>query len=255
MNKSDLNWPGIMVFLVLAGCVSSTTGSSRPEANKAYAAEINYELGARYFNNGNYKLARDRLVYSIDLDPKNAVAHSVLALTYENLNNIRLATQSYEQATKLAPRDFNIMNTYAVFLCRHEDYDAAMKYFDRAIKIPENDYAEITLTNAGVCLVQKPDLARAETYLRTALEYKTNYSEALIQLSLLKFAQQDYLGARAFLQRYLGGNLPTPDVLYLGVQIEEELGDARARTEYANRVLREFPQSAEAKRILESSDG
>jgi Tfp pilus assembly protein PilF len=52
----------------------------------------------------------------------------------------------------------------------------------------------------------------------------------------------------------LSGNLPTPDVLYLGVQIEEQLGDERARMEYANRVLREFPQSPEAKLILESSD-
>ncbi len=44
-------------------------------------------------------------------------------------------------------------------------------------------------------------------------------------------------------------------LLYLGVQIETELGDERARMEYANRVLREFPQSNEARRILESTDG
>lgn len=253
---SDLKTLEFMVLLALAGCVSTTTGPSpRPEGDDAYAAEINYQLGARYFNNGNYELARDRLLYSLELDPKNAVAYSVLALSYENLGNIRLATESYEQATKLAPREFNIMNTYAVYLCRHQDYEKALKYFDRAIKVPENDNSETTLTNAGVCLMQKPDLARAETYFRSALEHKANYGEALIQMSLLKFSQNDYLGARAFLQRYLGSNLPTPDVLYLGVQIEEELGDERARTEYVNRVLREFPQSPEAKRILESTDG
>ncbi len=253
---SDLKTLVFLVLLALAGCVSTTTGRpAPPEADAAYAAEVNYQLGARYFNNGNYELARDRLLYSLELDPKNAVAYSVLALTYENLGNIRLATESYEQAAKLAPRDFNVMNTYAVFLCRHQEYEKALKYFDRAIKVPENDNSETTLTNAGVCLMQKPDLARAETYFRAALERRANYGEALIQLSLLKFAQEDYLGARAFLQRYLGGNLPSPDVLYLGVQIEEELGDERARTEYANRVLREFPQSPEAKRILESTAG
>jgi len=255
VKTSDLKTLGFLVFLALAGCVTTTTGPPPVEADDKYAAEINYQLGARYFNNGNYELARDRLLYSLELDPKNAVAYSVLALTYENLGNIRLATESYEQATKLAPRDFDIMNTYAVFLCRHEDYENALKYFDRAIKVPENDNSETTLTNAGVCLMQKPDVARAETYFRSALEHRANYGEALIQLSLLKFSQNDYLGARAFLQRYLGSNLPTPDVLYLGVQIEEELGDERARMEYANRVLREFPQSPEAKRILESTDG
>ncbi len=253
---SDLKTLGFLVLLVLAGCVSTTTGPpARPDGDAAYAAEINYQLGARYFNNGKYEIARDRLLYSLELDPNNAVAYSVLALTYENLGNIRLATEAYEQATKLAPHDYNILNTYAVFLCRHEDYEEALKYFDRAVKIPENDNSEITMTNAGVCLAQKPDLARAETYFRSALERRTNYGEALIQLCLLKFSQEDYLGARAFLQRYLENSLPAPDVLYLGLQIEEELGDESARMEYANRVLREFPQSPEAKRILESTDG
>jgi len=36
------------------------------------------------------------------------------------------------------------------------------------------------------------------------------------------------------------------------VQIEEKLGDERAKTEYSNRILREFPQSAEARRVLDS---
>ena len=252
---SELKTLGFTVLLALAGCVSTTTGPQAVEADDVRAADLNYQLGARYFNNGNYELARDRLLYSIELDPKSAVTYSVLALTYEKLENIRLATESYENAARLAPRDYNVLNTYAVFLCRQRDFENAIKYFDRAIDIRQNDDLETTLTNAGVCLVQKPDLALAETYLRAALERRSNYGEALIQMSLLKIAQDDYLGARAFLQRYLGGNLPTPDVLYLGVQIEEKLGDERARMEYANRVLREFPQSPEAKRIMESTDG
>jgi len=73
-----------------------------------------------------------------------------------------------------------------------------------------------------------------------------------LQLSLLKFTTEDFLSARAFLQRYLSSNIPTASVLYLGVRIEEELGDDRARTDYSNRILREFPESAEARQILES---
>ena len=61
-----------------------------------------------------------------------------------------------------------------------------------------------------------------------------------------------YLGARAFLQRYLSSNVPTAGVLYLGVRIEEELGDERARTDYSNQILRQFPESREARSILES---
>ena len=68
-----------------------------------------------------------------------------------------------------------------------------------------------------------------------------------------EISQQRLLAARAFLQRL--PELQRADarsVLYLGVQIEDELGDDGARTDYSNRILREFPQSHEAKRVLES---
>ena len=128
-------------------------------------------------------------------------------------------------------------------------------HFDRAIAVRENDDVEITYTNAGVCLTQQPDLERAEVYFRKALDRKPNYGEALIQLVLLKQEQGEHLSARAFLQRYLSANRPSAGVLYLGVMIEEKLGDERARTEYADQILREFPQSPEAKKVLESYRG
>lgn len=242
---------------LLAGCVSTTTstgssGSNEDKSDPVAAADLNYQLGARYYRNGNFELARDRLLYSIELNPKNAVAHYTLALTYERLENQRLATESYEQAVRIAPRNYNVQNAYAVFLCNQAQFDEARKQFDRAISVPENDNSEITMTNAGVCMMQKPDPEVAESYFRQALNRKSNYGEALIQLSLLKFSTEDYLSARAFLQRYLSSNVASADVLYLGVQIESELGDDRARTEFSDQILREFPQSPEARRVLES---
>lgn len=256
MRKSENLLAMLVAGLLMAGCVTTTTTTNRTpspdDADKVNAADLNYQLGARYYRNGNYELARDRLLGSIELDPKNAVAHYTLALTYEKLENLRLATDSYEKAVQIAPRDFNVQNAYAVFLCNYREFDAAREQFDRAIKVTENDYSESTMTNAGVCMMQKPDRALAESYFRQALARKPNYGEALLQLSVLKFTTEDYLGARAFLQRYLGSNVPSADVLYLGVRIEEELGDDRARTEYSDQILREFPTSPEARKILES---
>lgn len=250
--KSELILPALAGLLILAGCVSTTTGPSRPDADEGDAAELNYQLGARYYRNGNYELARDRLLYSIELDPKRAVAYSTLALTYEQLGNTRLATEAYAEAVRVAPRNFDVLNAYAVFLCRQNRYDEAATYFERAVDAPENDNPEIMLTNAGVCLVQKPDHARAETFFRRALDEKTNYGEALIQLAVLKHDTGDDLHARAFLQRYLASNPANAGILFLGYQIEDRLGDVKARDDYATRLLREYPASAETKRVLES---
>lgn len=252
MTKSDRRLAGLAACLIAAGCVSTTTttGDMPPEANETNAADLNYQLGARYYKNGNYELARDRLLYSIKLDPNRAISYSTLGLTYEALENQRLAKEAYEKAIRVEPRNADALNTYAVYLCRQGEYDEAPKYFDRAVKIPDNDDKHVMLTNAGVCMAQKPDLGMAEEYFREALKRKGNYGEALIQICVLKHTTGDNLHARAFMQRYLATNPPTASVLYLGMQIEQELGDERAQTDYSNRLLREFPTSPEARRVL-----
>lgn len=252
MKKSEKFLQAILVsaFLgLLVGCVSTTTGRSAPESDDADAADVNYQLGIRYFRNGKYELARDRLLHSIKLNPRRGIVWSTLATTYEQLDNLRLAEEAHDEAVNLSPRDFNVQNGYAVFLCRQQRYDDAEAQFARSVKALTNDNPEIMLTNAGVCMMQKPDYERAEEYFRQALEHRPNHGETLLQLALLEYTTEDYLRARAFLQRYRGSNTISAGVLYLCVLIEEKLGDERARAECADDLLRDFPQSQEAKRL------
>ena len=253
MKKSDFVLVLALIALLVAGCVSSTTGPPPPpDPDDDDAAEYNYQLGARYYGNESYDLARDRLQRAIELDPKLAKAHMTLGMVYEALDNNRLATESYRNAIRSAPRDFNIQNAYAVFLCKQKDYHEAGKYFERAANHPENDDAEVTLTNAGLCMAQKPDLEAAERFYRAALDHKATYGEALLQLCLLKYRQEDYLHARAFLQRFMSSNVTTPGVLYLASEIERKLGNDRGRQDFVDQLLRDFPESPEARRALGS---
>ena len=53
--------------LLLAGCVNSTTtGPKKSEPNEKEAAEKYYQLGARYYRNGNYELAKQRLERALE---------------------------------------------------------------------------------------------------------------------------------------------------------------------------------------------
>ncbi len=243
----------LAVVLLSAGCVSTTSGPPKPTPDKEDAAEFNYQLGARYYRNGKFDLARDRLQLSLEYDDKRAITWSTLALTYEALENPRLAKDAYEQAIRVAPRNYDAQNAYAVFLCRQGDYRAAGRHFERAADAENNDSAEITLTNAGVCMTQKPDFAQAEAYFRKALEEKQNHPEALLQLALLKKETKDYMSARAFLERFLSRNIPSPAILFLAFEIESQLGNRNGMDDYADRLIREFPASPEARRILEAT--
>ncbi len=248
MNKLTM----VLMLVLLSGCVSTTSGPPKPTPDKEDAAEFNYQLGARYYRNGSFELARDRLKQSLDFDDRRAITWYTLALTYEALENPRLARDAYEQAVRVDPNNYDAQNAYAVFNCRQGDFDYAARFFDRASKNERNDRSWVTLTNAGVCMVQKPDVVKAEQYFRSALDVRPTYGEALLQLAILKHRNADFLGARAFMERFLSRNVPSAGVLFLAVQIETELGDNTARREYANRLIREFPESAEARRVLET---
>lgn len=246
----------ILLALLNAGCISSTTtGATKTEVNDDDAAQQYYQLGARYYRNGSYDLARERLERALEFDPQMAIAHSTLALTYEALENERLARVHYEQAVQTDPGNFQVRNAYAVFLCNQDDFDAAKVQFDRLSKEREYDNSEIMLTNAGVCMSQKPDYVQAELYLRESIARKPSYGEALLQMSALKLKTGGNLAARAFLQRYLSTNAPTPSVLFLGCQIEAQLGDDRASTEYITQLINDFPESAEAKHVQAAGCG
>jgi type IV pilus assembly protein PilF len=215
------------------------------------AGDFNYQLGTEYYRKGNYKLARDRLERAIELDPRNANSHSLLAMTLVQLGQHRLATESFDRAVRLDPHNSDSRNAYAVYLCQQGRYDEAQAQFDRAINIVENEGPYVMMTNAGVCVAKKPDLELAEKYFRDALRVRPSYGEALIQLAALKHKTEDNLGARAFLQRFLSSNPPSAGVLYLAVQVETQLGDERAATDYMNQLLRDFPTSAEARLLLQ----
>ena len=124
--------------------------------------------------------------------------------------------------------------------------------FQRASEHPENDDAERTLTNGGLCMLQKPDRVVAEKLFRAALEHRSDYGEALLQLCLLKYGDNDFMSARAFLARYMAANPSNAGVLYLAADIEGKLGNDRGRMEFVNRLLREYPESPEARKVLSS---
>ena len=123
--------PVLAALLVSAGCVSmEATGESSDEA-----ADTNYQLGAQYYRNGSFELARARLERAVELDARNANAHSLLALTLVQLGNHRLANESFVRAVRIAPNNKDVRNTYAVYLCQQNQYDDALEQFDRAIGI------------------------------------------------------------------------------------------------------------------------
>jgi len=109
----------------------------------------------------------------------------------------------------------------------------------------------VAWTNAGACVRRIPDYEAAEEYFRNALRVRSEYRDALWQMTTMQFEREEFLSARAFLQRLAEqGELDSRE-LFIGVRIEEALGDQTQAQRYANRLKSKYPDSEHKQRLAE----
>jgi len=232
----------IAAVLLVTGCTS--TGGPMPSDPK-HAAELNARLGLAYMEQGENEQAMAKLKHALKLNPDSAPAHHYIAELYKKLGKNREAEEHYRKALSLTPSNPMLLNNYGVFLCRLGRLDEARDNFLDAAKQPFYKTPEVAYNNAGLCALEVPDTAKAEEYFRAALHANPNMADALYEMADLKFKQQQYLSARAFLQRYMDVAPPAAPVLWLGVRVERRLGDQASAAKYAKLLQEKFPTSEE----------
>lgn len=243
-----------LAALSLSACVTS---SSKPVApvDKQEVAQSNLDLGVTYLRQGDLKSAQFKLEKALAADDSLAPAHAALGVVFERLGDYPAAERHYRRAVSLEPSNPDTLNALAAFLClQKRDTSEALRLFDKALAVPLSKSSAnraMLNTNAGLC-AKRVDLPRAESYLRAALAVDPGYRDALLQLADVSFGRGNHLQARAFLERYLSVSKASPEALWLGVRIENALGERSAARTYAGRLKSEFPESEQARLLIES---
>ncbi|MBK8163049.1 MAG: type IV pilus biogenesis/stability protein PilW [Gammaproteobacteria bacterium] len=243
MRRSTRSLAAVALLLVLAACSS---GPKKYEQHRDSSADINAKLGLSYMQQGDYDVAMEKLKKALEQDPDSVAAHHYSAELYKALNNHELAEYHYKKALRLEPDDPAIQNNFGVYLCGRKRYDEAEKHFMLATGIPTYQRPEEAHENAGLCALRIPDPKRAESHFRRALEINPLLPNSLYQMALLNFNAQQYLPARAFLQRYSAFASPTPQTLWLAFRVERALDNVSEAEHYALELRSRFPQSEEA---------
>ena len=98
------------IMILEQGCVTSTGPLATLPIVSPDAAEFN-RLGIEAFNSGKWEVAKQQFELAVQSDSKLPEAHFNLALTLHKLNDHETATQHFEQAGKLAPKNSSIVDT------------------------------------------------------------------------------------------------------------------------------------------------
>lgn len=243
----------LIIVAAVSACVTSGDLPRRQAAPKE-AALTNLQLASEYVKRGQNDRALEKLNRAVDQDPTLAPAHAYLGFVYEQLGKPAEAEKHYKVALRLDDSDANVQNMYAVYLCRNDRLGEAEKHFLAAAQAPAYATSETAYTNAGLCLLKAADGGeRAEKYFRLALQANPRYPDALWQMAKLANQFGRDLQSRAFLQRLSTATTMSAQALWLGVQVEQNLGDNRAANQYGDELRLKYPDSVEARLLAESS--
>src|SRR5690349_17138660 len=233
--------------LALAGC----SGTSERAKKKDDASNYNMQLGMAYLNRGELGLAKEKLDRAVAENPGDPNVHSAMAMLQDRLGHPEAADKEFKAALNLGPRSPDVLNNYAVYLCRTGRTDEGVKSFEEAAHNALYRTPEAAYTNAGVCLRGAKRDTQAAMSFQRALHAKPNFAEAAYQLADLDFQRGEVPDARETVDRFIASFDATPDLLLLGVRIARKQGDRLAEERFARRLRMDFPGSDQARALAE----
>ena len=216
----NTRWTAILTASLLIGCVSSDGSKAlkREDPTEA-AAKTNIQLGIAYLQQGNYAVAREKL----------------------------------ERSLKQNPKDPDVSNNYAIYLCKRGRVDEGVERFSAVAANKYYRTPEVALTNAGVCLRNAKRLDEAQAKFIGAIKMRPDYSEATVQLANLHIERGQVPEARKVVDSYLGAFRPKPDVLFAAVTVARAAKDKMSEEKYSRALRLEFPDSAQARALKRGS--
>lgn len=242
----------LLLAAILAGCAGSSdlvTASDESEARRR--ARIRLELAASYFDLGQTTVALDETKQALAIDPRYADAHNLRGLIYMRLGQARLADDSFRRALDLSDNAPDVLHNYGWFLCQQGRHDAGVQHFRQALAQPayageaSKAAAAKTWLSQGLCQLQAGQPHEARASLLKAHELDAANPVTGYNLARLFYESGDLQRARLYIQRINAGALANAETLWLGVKIEQRLGNQAGSEQLAGQLRSRHPDSRE----------
>ena len=240
---------------LLSGCVTQSFENNEPivknQANRDEMAATRVSLGLGYLKMGDMSQAKLNLEKAKRFSPNLVQVHTAFAHFYETVGENNLAIESFEQALSIKADSADTLNNYGVFLCRQNKVEAAEKQFLKAIAVPSYLLVAQSYENLASCYLESDNFDKAEMYLNKAIFHSPNRTQTLLQMVRLQYAMGNYKESKRFLQKFERNTQRfTADSLALAYKLYWKLGQRRTAGNYANMLVKMYPQSWEAKQYL-----
>lgn len=225
--------------------VSTDVMTASDESDARRRAKIRLELATGYFSNGQTTVALDELKQAIATDPTYFDAYNLRGLVYQRLNNPQLAEESYRKALSLKPSAPGVQHNYGLLLCQLRRANEGIQMFKLASADPmHTERAKTYMAQAGCELSAGRKEAAEASYMRS-YELDAGNPITAYNLSKLLYERGAMTHAQFYIRRLNNSALANSETLWLGIKIEQKLGNTDVVGQLASQLRKRFPQSSE----------
>lgn len=235
-----------ITLALLVGCVTTgdmqpmRTDEGREQARQAYLA-----LAKGYLQEGMTAQAKAPLQSVLDMNRNDGEALEVLALVFQREMEYDLAEQHFKRALSASDRETRILNNYGGFLLEQKRYKEAYSIFTEASKDTMYVHRARVFENLGVTALSLDKKDKAYDYFRRALRLNARQPRVLLELGILSYERQDYVGARGYYESYIAMSEHGSRSLLLGARLARVFENRDEAASLGLQLRRLYPASAE----------
>ena len=240
------------VVIVELGCVAN------PKANNSSvdperSATQHIQLAMRYIGSNKPDLARVHLQKAerFDFQTGRSQLYNGWALLCQMERDAVRAEEYYRKAVSADKKNSVARYNYAAFLYNQRRFKDTQQQIQRVIDDPRYRRRAQAFYILGLAQGKTDQLVGALKSFAKANQLTPVFAAPYIEAAEIYFVQNKLLLAKRHLQQY--GNLQRPSArsLWLGVQIDDSLGDSRAAARRGLQLQKLFPDASETREYLQ----
>lgn len=248
-KHSPLNrcWKLLLVALTLglAGCVTETNDMLAQNRNPEKAVRAYVDIGRQSMQRGDMENAHRSLNRAYDIKPDDPAVNDALAIFFSHEGDKAMAEKHFKKALSSDPNFSQARNNYAAFLFAEGRYKDAIEQLERVVKDYRYDRRSTAYENLGQCYLKINEQEKAENAFNRGLKLNPAMPLSLLELAEIRFNQQDYKASAAYLAAFEQNSRPVPRQLWLGIRLQQILGDKDKQASYELALRNMFPDSTE----------
>ncbi|MBH9577628.1 type IV pilus biogenesis/stability protein PilW [Inhella proteolytica] len=242
--------------LLAASCLTVLAACAQQQAPREPRTEVDaneverraamrIELAGGYLARGQYNVALDEVKQALALRPDTREGLNLRALILAAMGETGAAEEGFRRILILYPNDPDTLHNMAWMACQQRQWEQAFSRFDEALKQTSYRAPARSWLAKGVCELRAERLEAGERSLMRAFELDPGNPNINFTLADLLLRTNQLERARFYAAR-VNASAANAQSLWLAARIEQRLGNRPGTAEWGQRLLREYPQAAEA---------